>query len=221
MTDPELPDRPVSPPDGVTAAIRRNVAANLAPVRTFSVAQRWSAGALLVGVTLACVGMGAAWLGWVATAPVAFQWSVAAAGGLLSAFVFARVLGRHSLRGALRAALVAAPPLAYVGVVWLSGATCQGAPPEGPFSTSSCMLVGSLIAALPFVGLFGLWRRTDPFSPGLTGALIGSWSGLVGASGLSLLCPSLELSHLLPGHGGAIVGGALLGVWAGRRLLAP
>lgn len=66
-----------------------------------------------------------------------------------------------------------------------------------------------------------LWRRTDPFSPGLTGALVGLVGGLAGAISVGLACPSGEGWHLWLGHGITVAAVALLGFLVGRRLLSP
>jgi hypothetical protein len=90
-------------------------------------------------------------------------------------------------------------------------------------------LIGALHCSLHALGagvlisgaILLLWRRTDPFTPGLTGALVGLVGGLAGAIGVSLACPSTEGWHLWLGHGFAILGVVLLGWLAGRRWLAP
>ena len=77
------------------------------------------------------------------------------------------------------------------------------------------------MAIVPLAGLLLSWRRTDPFTPFLTGALIGGWAGLAGAVALGLFCPSCDVGHLILGHGGVVLLGIMIGGWLGRRLLAP
>lgn len=82
--------------------------------------------------------------------------------------------------------------------------------------------VHSLIFGLMAMSvLFYLWRRTDPFSPRLTGAVTGLAGGLVGAVALDMTCPTLEAWHLWLGHG-LTLGLMVAAGWSlGRRWLAP
>ena len=82
---------------------------------------------------------------------------------------------------------------------------------------SSATLGGGVIA----VGMLVVWRRTDPFDPGVTGALVGLLGGLVGALTLGEVCPSQEAWHLWLGHGMAVLLVTVLGMLVGKRWLAP
>ncbi len=70
-------------------------------------------------------------------------------------------------------------------------------------------------------GILLLWSRTDPFRPGVTGALVGLLGGLAGAVGVGLVCPSHEAWHLWMGHGLTVLALVLLGSTLGRRWLSP
>jgi hypothetical protein len=75
-------------------------------------------------------------------------------------------------------------------------------------------------------GLFGLlylllWRRTDPLSPGLTGALAGLVGGVGGGLAISIACPTAEGWHACFSHGLWAVAFVGLGWAVGRRLLSP
>lgn len=70
-------------------------------------------------------------------------------------------------------------------------------------------------------GIMLLWRRTDPFSPGLSGALVGLLGGMAGAVGVGFACPSAEVWHMYMGHGFTIAALVTLGWLVGRRLLPP
>ncbi len=65
------------------------------------------------------------------------------------------------------------------------------------------------------------WRRTDPFSPGLTGALFGLGGGLAAAIAMGTVCPSREAWHLWLAHGLTLAGAVVIGALVGRRWLAP
>jgi hypothetical protein len=93
--------------------------------------------------------------------------------------------------------------------------------PRSLRSTVVCGIHALLFGAMASAALFILWRRTDPFSPRLTGALTGLAGGLVGAVALDMTCTSLEAWHLWLGHGATLLA-LVLGGWViGRKWLAP
>jgi hypothetical protein len=85
-------------------------------------------------------------------------------------------------------------------------------------SCFSHALGAGLLGAL---GLAYLWRHTDPFTPGWSGALLGSLAGTLGALYVGLACASREGWHLALAHGGAAVLCTLLFALAARRWLRP
>jgi hypothetical protein len=84
-----------------------------------------------------------------------------------------------------------------------------------------CVTFSLLAGVIASSGLMMIWRRTDPFSPGLTGALLGFLGGLIGTVSVSLTCRADEGIHLTLGHGVATL--ILAGIcWAGgRKWLTP
>jgi hypothetical protein len=66
-----------------------------------------------------------------------------------------------------------------------------------------------------------LWRRTDPLTPGISGALLGLVGGMGSALGMGVACPSHETWHLCVSHGVVVASLVVLGAAAGRRVLAP
>lgn len=88
-------------------------------------------------------------------------------------------------------------------------------------STVSCGLHTLLMSAVVALGIMLPWRRTDPFNPGLTGALIGLGGGLVAAIAMGVVCPNREGWHLWLAHGVTLALVVLLSAWVGRRWLAP
>ncbi|MGC4064349.1 MAG: NrsF family protein [Polyangiaceae bacterium] len=88
-------------------------------------------------------------------------------------------------------------------------------------STVVCGIHAILFGAMASAALFVLWRRTDPFSPRLTGALTGLAGGLVGAVALDMTCARLEAWHLWLGHGATLLMLVIGGWVAGRKWLAP
>jgi hypothetical protein len=66
-----------------------------------------------------------------------------------------------------------------------------------------------------------IWRRTDPFSPGLTGGILGLVGGALGTISVGLLCKSTEGFHLTLAHGFGLLALAVLGTLVGRKWLSP
>ena len=77
--------------------------------------------------------------------------------------------------------------------------------------------MGALVAG----GALFAWRRTDPYTPGISGALIGVVAGLSSGSGMTMACASHEMFHACFAHGLVVFALAALGFGFGRRLLAP
>jgi hypothetical protein len=80
-----------------------------------------------------------------------------------------------------------------------------------------CFGVGALMSG----GIMLLWRRTDPLTPGISGALLGLVGGMGSALGMGVACPSHETWHLCVSHGVVVASLVVLGAAAGRRVLAP
>jgi hypothetical protein len=87
--------------------------------------------------------------------------------------------------------------------------------------TVVCGVHALIFGVLAIAALFVVWRRSDPFSPRLSGAVSGLAGGLVGAVALDMTCPHMEAWHLWLGHGLTLVMLVTLGWYAGRRWLAP
>jgi hypothetical protein len=136
----------------------------------------------------------------------------------------ARPPGKRGSR-ALRLTLLASVPvlfMAYVGLVstehFAFGKFTQG---NSGAHAISCGVVALFFGALIAGGALIAWRRTDPYHPGISGAMIGMVAGLSSGSGITLACSSHETWHALFAHGLVVFALALLGFGFGRRLLAP
>lgn len=79
------------------------------------------------------------------------------------------------------------------------------------------LVFGSVVAGT----VLTLWRRTDPFDPGISGALAGLVGGLTGAVTVGVACPNFEAWHLCIGHTLGLVVLGVAGWLIGRRWLAP
>jgi hypothetical protein len=86
---------------------------------------------------------------------------------------------------------------------------------------STCGLFTLLFGAAAAGGTLLAWRRTDPLTPGLSGALAGLLGGLAGATGIGMACPSHEAWHLWLAHGTTVLVFVVAGWAIGRKWLAP
>jgi hypothetical protein len=84
-----------------------------------------------------------------------------------------------------------------------------------------CAGIALLMGALVAGGALFAWRGTDPYTPGISGALIGVVAGLASGSGMTVACSSHEMLHACFAHGLVVFALAALGFGFGRRLLAP
>ena len=216
-----IPRIGVEPPPEVSARIRERCTQDLQPARGLSAASRWAVGVAIVAATM--VSVVAVYGTSSASAPLERALSgLAVAVALIAAGTFVG-LGRGGparVSVGTRAVMALGPLVLFFGFVWLTSALSLF-DVAGGSARQTCLFEGALIAAVPMTALLLLWRRTDPFAPRLTGALIGGWAGLTGAVGLSMACPSTDAVHLLFAHGAAVLGGSAVGAWLGRRLLSP
>jgi hypothetical protein len=80
-----------------------------------------------------------------------------------------------------------------------------------------CLAGAAMIAALTAAVSFSFSRRGYALDWGLSGALIGAFSGAVALLALQLSCPDHDAAHLLVWHGSAMLASIAAGYLAGRR----
>ena len=211
------------PSKSTREAIREAVRADLKPVEAVSIHKRalfvlgiGVASALLVVISYGGAGLqGLAKhaVGTVVTAIVALLATLAIAGSFTPALQ--AKLGR-SQRGLL---------LATVVVAWTVYLTANitdqalGTALAGP-AIGCCLR--SLFAGLLGCGAFlYIFRRTDPWTPRISGALLGACAGTIASAGVGIPCPSETGGHLMIGHWLAVPVVALVGALAARRVLEP
>src|SRR5687767_4049873 len=147
--------------------------------------------------------------------------------GAQAVLVFATLARPPGKRGsrAVRLALLLGLPTLFIGYLVLISTE------QFPFSrfvagasgdhAIACAGVALLFGALVAGGALFAWRRTDPYTPGISGALIGVVAGLATGSGMTVACSSHEMFHACFAHGLVVFALAALGFGFGRRLLAP
>lgn len=233
-----MTERPVVDPDAllerlsnplprpeVEAAVRRQCTHKLRPQRCLSRRTRLllCGGLLLFLVSLlGLLASGRAELGmWRAALWGTFGWAVV----LLTVLVVG-VAPKRAHGVWWRRLLLLAVPAAFFAYLAFGG------PMLGPLANFvasrtvighalGCGLVASVVGAVGTAGVLYIWRGSDPFSPRITGALIGLLGGIAGALSVGVVCPGQSGWHLLAGHGLSVVALVLLGLLIGRRIMAP
>lgn len=218
----ELAARSAAPSERVLVALREELKKDAEPRRTLSRGQRaaLSGGALILGLTLTSVNA-------LLNSPRAFLLAAAAlslsVGGLLLA---GAVPGKSAGFGsnARRSLFFGLTIFAFTALALEAESFLSMREFLEPTSTkhaAQCAthsLVGGVVGSTL---LMFLWRRTDPFTPGLTGAGLGLLGGATGTMSVSLLCQSGEGMHLTLGHGVSLLLLTLAGVYCGRKWLTP
>jgi len=86
---------------------------------------------------------------------------------------------------------------------------------------AECGVFALAIGGLSSTGVLFAWRRTDPITPRLSGALAGLVGGLGAALAVGIACPTTDALHLVFAHGLVVVAFTTLGALIGRRVLTP
>jgi hypothetical protein len=147
--------------------------------------------------------------------------------GAQAALVFATLARPPGKRGsrALRLGLLVGVPLLFITYLALVSterfAFAKFSQGYLAGHAIGCGLVALFFGALVAGGAMVAWRRTDPYNPGISGAMIGMVGGLASGAGMSVACPSHETLHSCLSHGMVVFALALLGFGFGRRMLAP
>ena len=211
LDDAAWPEQP-GPSLGVSDAIHRICTAALRPVKSRSILDRIVRSVALSGGLFAVLFA----LGWKLHPPrraVAVALAGAVVWGVAQASVIFVGLGRapgHRAHRLIRWGVVFAVPLAFfIHLTLASDVTLSiqdfVTTPRSLRHTIVCGIHAMIFGLMAIASLFVLWRRTDPFSPRLSGAVAGLAGGLVGAVALDMTCPHLESWHLWFGHGLTLV----------------
>ncbi|HXK20864.1 MAG TPA: NrsF family protein, partial [Polyangiaceae bacterium] len=114
---------------------------------------------------------------------------------LLVFTTLARPPGKRGSRALRLGILLAAPVLfvVYLGLIsnehFAFSKFSHGAPAAHAIG---CGIVALVMGALIAGGAMVAWRKTDPYNPGLSGAMVGMVAGLASGSGMSVACASHE-----------------------------
>jgi len=147
--------------------------------------------------------------------------------GAQALLVFATLARPPGKRGsrALRIGMLLAVPVLFTGYMALISNEhfafakfSHGAPAAHAIG---CGLVALFMGALIAGGALVAWRKTDPYNPGISGAMVGMVAGLASGSGMSVACASHEAFHSCFAHGMVVFVLAIAGFGLGRRLLPP
>lgn len=227
LLDMPWPGATATPSEACSKAIRGTCTKGLCAKRGVSATTR---ALLTLGLSLLLLGY-YTWYGLTDNRPSGvMRTALFGAMGWLGAqavLVFVTLVRPPGKRGsrALRLAMLLAVPLLFVGYLAL---VSTEAVPLGKFAHGysgghalGCGVVALALGALVAGGAIFAWRRTDPYTPGLSGALIGMVAGIASGSGMSVACATGEAFHVCFAHGLVVFALSALGFGLGRRLLAP
>ncbi len=226
-SEPPLPMRPVPPPEAVTQAILERCCKELTPRHGRSIRARLTISvALSAALVLALLGV--AWTSHLRQHSMAGVTAIALGWGLLQLSVLVMGLalppGKRPSRRWRWSTIAAALCLALLQpVILLVGGACEPPQPElpGALGVLRCGVLSLSCGAVVTGTMIWIWRRTDPFSPRLSGTMLGLSGGLAGAVGVGFSCPDHGMTHLWLGHISAVVVLTVLGRLAGKRCLSP
>jgi hypothetical protein len=227
LADLPWPGATVTPSETCSQAIRGACTKGLCPQRGVSAIGR---ALMTLGLSVLLIG----YYTWYALAdhrPSALvRTAVLGAMGWLGAqalLIFATLARPPGKRGsrALRLGILLGVPLLFVGYLGLVSnehfSFTKFSHGSAAGHAIGCGLVALFFGALIAGGALVAWRRTDPYNPGISGAMIGLVAGLASGSGMSIACSSHEVFHSCIAHGAVVFALSLAGFGLGRRLLAP
>ncbi len=219
--------KPCAPRSEVSQAIRQQCTKGLCAKRGASAGQR-----LLAALSISALTTGL--LCWLATTSARPDGAVASGlygvvgWGIVLAAILTISLGRPpGRRGSVawRVLVATLLPIAFLGYLAFAA---SGRVPFETFSHGAhashavrCGFVSLVLGALVGGGVMLCFRRTDPLTPGLSGAIVGLAGGLTSAVAVGIVCPSSEAWHLWAAHGLALIALVALGWGVGRRVLSP
>jgi hypothetical protein len=191
--------------------------------------QPWSRAQRVRIATFVCLGMSLALAVALWHSHSTSWFKILVAGAWLAIVPLTLALGvgdcRHETRTRRWAWVLLVPVTFYIYLVASSDSRLPFTHFLTDASARSAALMCGSIAFFTGVGTFAailhLWRRTDPFNPQLSGALIGVVGGLSGAVASGLMCPITESWHLLLSHGCVVIALTVAGVFIGRRIVCP
>jgi len=221
--DDLLADLPMEGPSSNTRqAIRGAVMADLAPVRGLSAVGR-AALVMLTGV-LAIVAVVSSY-GTASVSGSPPQIIAAAVGGVLV------VVAGVALGGALSPAMARLPSrrsraLLVVGLViawsaFVFAIAALSAEHGCPYSSWGCLLRTLGTGTVLLGAWLWIWRRSDPWTPRVGGALIGALAGAIASAGGGIACLANSSVHLVVGHWLVVPLLAGAGALLARRAVAP
>jgi hypothetical protein len=141
-------------------------------------------------------------------------------------------LAALALGGSFTPRIQALPPkstrmllLATLVVTWslylVAGVADQALATALSASSVGCGLRSTLAGAIGAAAFLWIWRKTDPWTPRLSGALIGACAGAIASAGVGIPCPPAHGGHMVVGHWLAVPVLALLGALVAPRVLSP
>ena len=131
---------------------------------------------------------------------------------IIAAALRESIPGRGLSRGAIAGIIVAGLAIPFVLLAVTASAFDVGPAPGHALEEGiGCFRVSAISAIPALIAAAWLASRAFPLRPAVAGALYGLGCGLIADAGLRLFCEYTVPSHVVFGHGGAIVGAMALG----------
>lgn len=210
-----------APPQELGKRIVSECTRDLAPARGLSRGLRWAI--TLTGAAAVCSVLLSARLAsgahWSDALPVMLIWAAGLA--MASVLLLLRPPGRRPSLYSCIAVVVVGVLAFFVYVGSLGDEASSLLVALTTRTTWNCGLYAGATGSVTVLLLMLAWRRTDPMSPGLTGAFLGLCGGVAAGLAAATVCPIHEAWHLYLGHGVALALTVAGAGWVGRRWLAP
>ena len=214
-----VPVPEASPSPATLRQIQRGIVADLRPVRP--IAPKLSIFGVFVGIFISVAAVGVYRLGAFAFAVMSpLQTSVILGGLAISTGLLAYSLVNQMVPGSRHRVPPGLLPFGITISLAIAIAVLFQFQHEQTFWAKgwSCIRAGTSLGALAAIPLWFVLRRGAILSPAMTGAATGLLAGLVGTTALEIHCPNLDAWHILVGHLGVAVLGAITGVLFGLAL---
>jgi hypothetical protein len=200
------------PPQETLRQIERGIVADLRPVRP--IASKRKILAVLIAIFVSIVAIGVFRIGAFALGVMSeLQASVILSTLAISAGLLAYSVVNQMVPGSSHRIAPGLLPFGITILLAIAIAVLFQFQDEQNFWAKSwaCIRAGTPLGALAAIPLWFVLRRGAILSPAMTGAATGLLAGLIGTTALEIHCPILEARHILVGHLGVAVLGAITG----------
>lgn len=211
------------PSDETRDALRKAIRADIEPVGSASVGARV---AMVAGAAFACgalvvISFGSAGVDGIRRNLMAV--AITAIAALLTALFVGGSLSRRADGWTSRRAraLLVATVITGWSLYIVACVTDEALGAALRWAAIGCSFRSVVAGLAGLSAMLWVWRGTDPWSPRVSGALMGACAGSIASAGVGIPCPSGQGGHLMLGHWLAVPILAAIGAAVSKRVLAP